>query len=473
MNSELNSKVAKALNGKEKIIWCGQPKIKLFSLLDLFLIPFTCIWTSMPLLGSIKGWTKFLMHKKGDDLFMLLWLSMFALFGLYITVGRFIHEYLRRRACYFIVTNERVVVLSKIWPEVIRSWSLGQLKNIVVVRADKKSKVGTIYFEQMSINEQLKPVASKATNDPTASDFKELIFYDLSDLEAAIAAIKQVCKPDQLQIEETDSIGVIALVKRFYKLASKDKQKPVSEGPSYQLIEGEQYTPNIISNLPKKEADQLILAHKRIYIGRSLGMLAGFVCAIVFGFNALNVYAERNQAVLSSQAWPNAQGTIEKLEIITGKGSPYLRNFKIFFAVNGKNYTCDKYSYDDFSDRLKDAQYKFALAHKKGDLVNVFYDPQDPERNVLTRTTTISHNQEDMGKLFIGIGLFILAIVVLRLITFRLKTFEAKPLKATSLGGEVFRSAFLSVWACMFFGGILSMSAGPIMRSLAHLRTIP
>ncbi len=466
MNNEISLQLSKALRSTEKIIWYDQPKIRLLSWLDLLIVPFTCLWASMPLREAFRGWTNFAMHKKGEDLFMLLWISMFAAVGLYITIGRFIHQYFRLKTLYYIITNERVIVLSKLWPPTLRSIELNALANISVIREAKNVKAGTIFFENTSINSQVKMNASAA---PAFLNFSNIpVFYDLTDVDRALAVLKAKCKEGQLLINEIKSQSLLESYKQLSQLNIKEMQRMQKLDGGSELIETEKLAAGVISYLSQDQQEKLIATHKRLYIGRSIGMLAGVLCAVVFGYNALQTSAVRGHLALESKNWPEAQGKIEKLEIIRSKGAPYLRSFKIAFVANGKNYSCDKYSYADYSEGSEREQYKFATAHKIGDKIDVFYDPKDPENSVLDNSAVISPQQEDMGKFFIGIGILLFSIIVLRLVLFKLKTFEPKLLKSESLAGVIFTAAFLSVWACMFFGGMLSSIIPALMHSFSR-----
>jgi hypothetical protein len=91
----------------ERVLWSGRPQTGLlFTPADVFLIPFSLLWGGFALYWNVGVWML-------DDAswFFRLWGLPFLLVGLYITVGRFFHDAMRRRNLHYAVTNERVLVV--------------------------------------------------------------------------------------------------------------------------------------------------------------------------------------------------------------------------------------------------------------------------------------------------------------------------------------------------------------------------
>ena len=90
----------------ERIRWQGAPPPDLLLLRpqDALLIPFSLFWGGFVIFWNISVWS---MHAPG---FFQLWGLPFLAIGLYMIVGRFVHDcWLRRRTDYF-VTDRRIVV---------------------------------------------------------------------------------------------------------------------------------------------------------------------------------------------------------------------------------------------------------------------------------------------------------------------------------------------------------------------------
>jgi hypothetical protein len=95
----------------ERILWTGQPKQGLaLSGRDGFLIPFSVIWTAFAIFWNVGVWT-FADPGGGADWFMRLWGLPFLLIGIYLVIGRFIHDAAIRKRLYYAVTDQRVLVL--------------------------------------------------------------------------------------------------------------------------------------------------------------------------------------------------------------------------------------------------------------------------------------------------------------------------------------------------------------------------
>jgi hypothetical protein len=469
MDNQLKQKVSKALSRGEHLLWCGRPRIKLFSWADLLVIPFGLTWAYFPVTVTLRMWGDFASGRKGSDLFMLVFFSMFACLGIYISAGRFLHEYLLRKTRYFLITDRRVIVLSNFWPSTVRSQELKQLQTVFVVRQNEGAKAGTICFERIAFGGQI--TRSTAVAPLTYSSLAKLIFYDLDNLVEPLAVIKEHCR--QIDIEEINALSS-AVGRKMISLA--DFQVRGKQGMN-DLAMAEALTRSgglpemgkvseADDSLSKEEKDELVRLQRRFYVARSIGILAGAIAALLAGHNLLGSYAIRSAEAEASQHWTSTRGQIANLTISRSKGAPYLRNFKVYFTVDGKQYKCQRYSFADDNPEAKAEKYAFATAHKHGDDVAVFYDPNDASRNVINRSIEVSKMQQIMGAGFQAIGLVVMAFVALRLAIASGKKFEAKPVRSQSMAADIFLAGFLSIWCCMFFGGFLSLLIGTIAVSL-------
>lgn len=127
------------LNPGERIIWSGQPQ-QGFMLRtgDAIMIPFSLLW------GGFAIFWEFGVVTSGAPFFFMLWGIPFVLIGLYIIFGRFFVDIAQRRKTYYALTNERVIIISGLFNQNIKSLELKKLPEInISTRGNGK---GTITF---------------------------------------------------------------------------------------------------------------------------------------------------------------------------------------------------------------------------------------------------------------------------------------------------------------------------------------
>jgi hypothetical protein len=123
----------------ERVLWTGEPKqgIRL-SPLDVFAIPFSLFWTGMVLFM----FTATLDTPGFPDVVLVL----FLVFGLYFTVGRFVHDAALRKRIHYAVTNERVLVISGLVSPKLTSLDLQRLPRLEL--SEHRNGTGTISFDR-------------------------------------------------------------------------------------------------------------------------------------------------------------------------------------------------------------------------------------------------------------------------------------------------------------------------------------
>jgi len=85
--------------------WRGKPKQGIvFSKNDILFIPFSLFWC-----GFSFFW-EFTAIREGTLGFSALWGILAIVIGLYLILGRFIHDYLNRTNTEYIITNKRVII---------------------------------------------------------------------------------------------------------------------------------------------------------------------------------------------------------------------------------------------------------------------------------------------------------------------------------------------------------------------------
>ena len=128
------------LNPGERIIWTGQPQQGIvLRLADIFLIPFTFLWGGFVLVGAFSV----VMDGSTPFPFMLFGIP-FVIVALYITIGRFFVDMAQRSATYYALTHERVIILSGLLHQNIKSVNFRRLQEINV--STRSNGRGTITF---------------------------------------------------------------------------------------------------------------------------------------------------------------------------------------------------------------------------------------------------------------------------------------------------------------------------------------
>lgn len=123
----------------ERLLWAGQPPQGVrFSLLDIFLIPFSLVWG-----GFAIAW-EVLVIAAGAPFFFPLFGVPFVVVGLYLMVGRFFFDARARARTFYGVTDRRALVVTNTPARKVDAVDLGGEKPISLVEHRKGS--GTIVF---------------------------------------------------------------------------------------------------------------------------------------------------------------------------------------------------------------------------------------------------------------------------------------------------------------------------------------
>ena len=137
--NDATSRILRELSSSEKLLWSGTPQQGfLLRPSDAILIPFSLLWCGFAIFWETD------VTKSGAPLFFMLWGIPFVCVGLYIVAGRFfVDAFIRRRAVYAL-TNERVIIISGLFNDTIKSLSLNSLSDISI--SVKSNGTGTITF---------------------------------------------------------------------------------------------------------------------------------------------------------------------------------------------------------------------------------------------------------------------------------------------------------------------------------------
>ncbi len=126
----------------ERVLWTGKPKQGLMvSGKDSFLIPFSLMWGGFAIFWNYGVWGG-LGDGDGAPWFFRLWGLPFLVAGLYLIVGRFIHDAMVRKSLKYAVTDQRILVLRK---SNMTSLDIHRLPRIML--SEHSDGTGTLSFE--------------------------------------------------------------------------------------------------------------------------------------------------------------------------------------------------------------------------------------------------------------------------------------------------------------------------------------
>lgn len=102
------------------------------------MIPFSLMW------GGFAMFWEFSVVTSGAPLFAMFWGIPFVLVGLYIIFGRFFVDMEQRSRTYYALTNERVIIVSGLFNQSVKTLKLRQLTEINIT--NRSNNKGTITF---------------------------------------------------------------------------------------------------------------------------------------------------------------------------------------------------------------------------------------------------------------------------------------------------------------------------------------
>lgn len=119
---------------------------------------------------------------------------------------------------------------------------------------------------------------------------------------------------------------------------------------------------------------------------------------------------------LASRSWQSAQGKVtivsvkmESLKYRRRQQAYYRPWVQSSYTVNGKDYVCDRFAFNDHlisTDTKKKAE-DLIKKYQAGQTVQVYYDPNDPQKSVLEP----GNLSPSMPSLLGGVVFFILALL--------------------------------------------------------------
>ncbi len=127
------------LAADERLLWRGEPRKGLvLRPSDGYMIPFSLLWCGFAVFwewSALKG---------GGPFFFKLWGVPFVALGLYMLAGRFVVDALIREKALYAVTNQRVLIVSGLFRQEVKSLDLRNLGEMSLTLSSGER--GTIAF---------------------------------------------------------------------------------------------------------------------------------------------------------------------------------------------------------------------------------------------------------------------------------------------------------------------------------------
>lgn len=140
----LNDFVGRELYKGERVLWSGQPeRAAIFSKGDLVLVPASAIWSAMALSFAIPMLAA--LREDADALpFVVFFAVPFTLMAFYAIVGRLIFRLWAKGRIHYLVTNERVLAVSKLFGTNVQASFLDEISEVKT--AGSMSGTRSIWF---------------------------------------------------------------------------------------------------------------------------------------------------------------------------------------------------------------------------------------------------------------------------------------------------------------------------------------
>jgi hypothetical protein len=136
VNYDIENELRETLTSNEKLLWTGRPKTGLIlRAIEFFLIPFSLLWFGFAIFWEYNA------LRMGNTFFALFGVP-FIVMGLYISIGRFVVDILKRKHTRYGITDNRVIIKSGIFNKSIQSFNIKTLSDITM--KERSDGSGTI-----------------------------------------------------------------------------------------------------------------------------------------------------------------------------------------------------------------------------------------------------------------------------------------------------------------------------------------
>jgi hypothetical protein len=112
---------------------------------DAFLIPFSLLWGGFAIFWNVQVWSFADAGQGGPDWFFRLWGLPFLIAGVYLIIGRFIHDAALRKNAVYGVTDQRVLLIRGLGSTKLSSLDIRRLPKLDLT--EYRDGTGTIDFD--------------------------------------------------------------------------------------------------------------------------------------------------------------------------------------------------------------------------------------------------------------------------------------------------------------------------------------
>lgn len=126
MTQDIPEEISREVAGSERVLWAGQPRQGVFLRgTDAFLIPFSLLWG-----GFAFFWEASVLEAPNAPGFFALFGIPFVGVGVYLIFGRFFADAKQRERTFYVVTNERILIISGLFSRKVKSLNLRTLADL-------------------------------------------------------------------------------------------------------------------------------------------------------------------------------------------------------------------------------------------------------------------------------------------------------------------------------------------------------
>lgn len=178
---EASGVVRGQLRKGEEVLWSGRPdRAVVFSAGDLILVPASLLWSAMALSFAIPMLSA---ARTGADAvpFVVFFAVPFILMAFYFTVGRLIFRLWVKSRTQYLVTNERVLALSRLFGNNVHASFLDEISEVHGVRSMRGT--GTLWFGDAP--RWMVILGSSALDSPfqLPGTLGPVVFYDIREAD--------------------------------------------------------------------------------------------------------------------------------------------------------------------------------------------------------------------------------------------------------------------------------------------------
>src|ERR1043165_7297034 len=139
------STLAQHLDSAARLLWSGKPRSDIrLRPQDVYLIPFSLLWGGFAIFWEFMALTQTSKAPGPVAVVFPLFGLPFVLVGLYLIFGRFFADARSRTRTFYGVTNERIIIVSGLFLQQIKSLQLRTLTDVSLTQRSDGS--GTITF---------------------------------------------------------------------------------------------------------------------------------------------------------------------------------------------------------------------------------------------------------------------------------------------------------------------------------------